>query len=110
MGPSSSSDSARSAPADVNAATAAEPVYDLDRLERAIADLVEENARLRDVEDALQGQLGEKAERILALEGELLEANQRRQDVAKRVDELIAQMDSLDAQLEAAEAGEGSAS
>ena len=51
--------------------------------------------------------MGEKGERILALEGQLLEANQRRQDVAKRIDELIAQMDSLDAQLESADASEG---
>jgi len=29
----------------------------------------------------------------------LLEANQKRQDVAKRIDELVAQLDHLDAQL-----------
>ena len=51
--------------------------------------------------------MGETGERILALEGQLLEANQRRQDVAKRIDELIAQMDSLEAQLESADASEG---
>jgi hypothetical protein len=37
------------------------------------------------------------------LEAQLLEANQRRQDTAKRVDELIAQLDQLDAQLEGSE-------
>ena len=42
-------------------------------------------------------------DRIRALEGEVREANQRRQDVAKRIDELITQMDSLDIQLAAAE-------
>lgn len=35
-----------------------------------------------------------------ALEGQLLEANQRRQDVGKRVDELISQLDHLDGELD----------
>ena len=38
-------------------------------------------------------ELGERDERIRALEAQLLEANQRRQDTAKRIDELIAQLD-----------------
>ncbi|MGH0032511.1 MAG: hypothetical protein ACQGVC_22185 [Myxococcota bacterium] len=80
------------------------PVYDLDRLERAIGALVEENARLREEAASLQHALDEKSGRVIALEGQLLEANQRRQDVAKRIDELIAQMDALDAQLAASEA------
>ena len=33
------------------------------------------------------------------LEEKLLEANQKRQDVAKRIDELVTQLDHLDAQL-----------
>ena len=37
-----------------------------------------------------------------ALEERLIEANQQRQDVAKRVDELIAQLDHLEAQLDPA--------
>ena len=82
-----------------------EPVYDLDRLERAIGALVEENARLREESATLRRSLERESGRVGALEGELLEANQRRQDVAKRIDELIAQMDALDAQLAAAEAG-----
>ena len=82
---------------------AAESVYDLERLERAISALVEENARLRQAQADLRGDHDEKSKRILALEGQLLEANQRRQDVAKCLDELIAQMDSLDAQFEQAE-------
>lgn len=56
----------------------------------------------------MHSEIDEKSERILALEGQLLEANQRRQDVAKRIDELIAQMDSLDAQLQTMEAGDSS--
>lgn len=79
------------------------PAYDLDRLERALSALVDQNARLREESAALRHALDDRGERIRALEGQLLDANQRRQDVIKRVDELIAQMDALDAQLEQAE-------
>jgi chromosome segregation ATPase len=84
-------------------ANSSESIYDLDRLEDAIASLVDQNSRLREERAAIRGELNEKAKRVQTLEGQLLEANQRRQDVAKRIDELVAQMDSLDAQLEAAE-------
>lgn len=45
---------------------------------------------------ALRRDLEHKSQRIRALDGKLLEANQKRQDVAKRIDELIAQIDQLD--------------
>lgn len=45
----------------------------------------------------------EKNGRIRSLEEQLLEANQKRQDVAKRIDELISQLDHLDTQLGAAD-------
>lgn len=83
----------------------AESVYDLDRLERAIVGLVEDNARLREAASAMRHTLDERTARVVQLEGELRESNQRRQDVAKRIDELISQMDALDAQLVSAGAG-----
>ena len=46
----------------------------------------------------------EKTRRIRSLEGQLLEANQRRQDVTKRIDEMIAQLDHLEAQLRKSDA------
>ncbi len=49
--------------------------------------------------DELRDRVSENAARIRSLEEQLLEANQRRQDVAKRIDELIAQLDQLDTQL-----------
>ena len=52
-----------------------------------------ENAKIR-------GELGEAARRIRALDGELIAANQRRQDACKRIDELIAHLDQLDSQLD----------
>ena len=67
---------------DAGAATAAEPVYDIDRLERAIAGLVEENVRLREVEDALTGRLREKEDRILSLADPLSETGLGRRTIA----------------------------
>ena len=77
--------------------------YDWDRLERAVRALVAQQEALRKELRALRGDLGERNHRIRALETQLLEANQRRQDTCKRIDELIAQLDQLDAQLASAE-------
>lgn len=52
-----------------------------------------ENAKIR-------RELGEAARRVRSLDGQLLAANQRRQDASKRIDELIAHLDQLDSQLD----------
>lgn len=77
----------------------ARDTYDYDRLERVVRALVQvyrdqkhENAGLRRKLELSSGQ-------VRSLEGQLLEANQLRQDVAKRVDELIHQLDHLESQL-----------
>lgn len=80
---------------------------DLDRLERAFSALIAQNETLRRERDGLRQDLQRSTTRIAALEGQLLDANQRRKDVAKRIDELIAQIDQLDAQLAAAPALDG---
>ena len=72
-------------------------------MERAVRALVAQQEALRKELRALRGDLGERNHRIRALETQLLEANQRRQDTSKRIDELIAQLDQLDAQLASAE-------
>ena len=77
----------------------AEAAYDLDRLERAVSALIEGVDRLRQENRQLREQLATRAQRIQALENDVRHANQRRQDVAKRVDELIGQIDQIDAQL-----------
>jgi chromosome segregation ATPase len=77
--------------------------YDWDRLERAVRALVAQQEVLRKELSTLRGDLGERNHRIRILETQLLEANQRRQDTSKRIDELIAQLDQLDAQLVSAE-------
>jgi chromosome segregation ATPase len=73
--------------------------YDLERLERAVTALIDSTDRLRQENRLLREQLTSKQQRIQALEGDLRHANQRRQDIAKRIDELIAQIDHLDAQI-----------
>jgi hypothetical protein len=52
----------------------------------------------------LRTALAEGGQRIRTLDSDLIAANQRRQDAYKRIDELIAHLDQLDAQL--LEAGE----
>ena len=73
--------------------------YDWERLEFAVRALVEQQEGLRNVCDSLRGELGGRDDKIRLLEAQLLEANQLRQDTAKRIDELISQLDQLDEQL-----------
>ena len=49
---------------------------------------------------SLRAKLEQQKSRIGVLDGQLLDANQRRQDVVKRIDELIAQIDQLESQLQ----------
>ena len=73
--------------------------FDFGRLERAVDALAEAHRRLRSENAGLRRKVEEKARQIRTLEERMLEANQKRQDVAKRIDELVAQLDHLDAQL-----------
>ncbi len=66
-----------------------------------MAALVEDHRRLRRENAALQVDVDAKTQHAHRLDGKLLEANQRRQDIAKRLDELITQIDQLGAQLDA---------
>ncbi len=66
-----------------------------------IARLVSDHHRVQRENTALRAELEKQRRDLHALDGKLLEANQRRQDVTKRIDELIAQIDQLEAQLDA---------
>ena len=79
-------------------------VFDFERLERVVAALVAAHREVSVENVGLRVRLEEKARGIRSLEGPRLEANQKRQDVSKRIDEMIAQLDHLDAQLASAEA------
>lgn len=77
--------------------------FDFARLERVVTQLAEKQLGLQKVNAELREQLTERDSRVRALEEQLRTANQLRQDVAKRIDELIGQIDQLDAQLESAQ-------
>jgi len=66
-----------------------------------VADLLDRFERLQSENATLRRKVSENNQRIRHLDEQLIEANQRRQDVGKRIDELIAQIDQLDAQFEA---------
>ena len=72
--------------------------YDLDRLARAVRTLVENQQKREQQNVSLRSDVEQKKRRIRELEEQLLAANQRRVEVGKRIDELIAQIDHLDAQ------------
>jgi chromosome segregation ATPase len=74
--------------------------YDFERLEGAVESFVERHQLLRNENAAARVELTQCHQRIRQLEVELRDANQRRQDVGKHIDELIAQIDQLDAQFE----------
>jgi chromosome segregation ATPase len=77
--------------------------FDFARLERVVAKLVEQQGDLQKVNAELRTRLAERDTQVRALEERLRTANQLRQDVAKRIDELIGQIDQLDAELEESE-------
>jgi chromosome segregation ATPase len=77
----------------------ADTTYGFERLERAVTKLVEEHRALRRENARLIRELGDRDHRIGVLEGQILELNQRRQDVGKRIDELISQIEHLDTRL-----------
>ena len=76
-------------------------MFDFARLERAVALLALRHEQLQKTNADLRTGLDERDARIRSLEEELRAANQLRQDVTKRIDELIGQIDQLDAQLDA---------
>ena len=71
--------------------------YDFERLERVVSSSPPPTGTSAPRTQALRRELEQRGQRIRALDGKLLEANQKRQDVVKRIDELIAQIDQLDA-------------
>lgn len=76
----------------------------MDRLERAVQALVESHDRLRREGLTLRAEVARKERRVRELEEQLLDSNQRRQEAGKRIDELISQLDHLDARLARSEA------
>ncbi len=74
----------------------------LERLEAAARSLLARLRLLHESNEALREEVRERDRRIEALESEMRELNQRKRDVAKRIDNLIAQIDRMDANRETA--------
>ncbi|MBW2243996.1 MAG: hypothetical protein JRH01_18605 [Deltaproteobacteria bacterium] len=74
--------------------------YDFERLERALAQLVEQQAQLLVENDTLREQVEDRELRIHRLESELDESNSRRHKAMERLDALITELDRLDEGLE----------
>lgn len=73
------------------------------RLEKAVEGLVGRYRRLAHENAELRRVVAERDHRVRGLEGKILELNQRRQDVAKRVDELIVEIQQVEDRLGVAE-------
>lgn len=71
---------------------------DFEALEAAVAGLVAEFRRVSKEKSELELTLDERDRTIHSLEGKVRELNQRRQDVSKRIDDLITQIDHMDGQ------------
>ena len=73
--------------------------FDLERLERALGALLNRYRAVQEENRKLGRALEEREGRVRTLDGQLLEMNQRRQDAAKRIDDLLSQIDRIDAEL-----------
>lgn len=69
---------------------------DIERLERLVLELVARHDDLRHENKRLAGALGESQRRVGELESALREGNQLRNDVAKRIDDLVGQIDQIE--------------
>ena len=74
-------------------------MLDIERLERAVQALAERHAAVRDENIKLARDVAERDQRIAELEGELRRHNQTRRDVARRIDDLVGQIDELEGRL-----------
>ena len=75
---------------------------DFERLERVVTALVERHRDALRANTQLCELLEERENRLRQADGQILELNQRHQDVAKRIDDLVAQILLLENQLAAA--------
>jgi septal ring factor EnvC (AmiA/AmiB activator) len=72
---------------------------EIDRLERAVLALAERFIGLRDENAKLARDVAERDQLIAQLEAEARHQNQRRRDVAQRIDELVAQIEQVEGRL-----------
>jgi chromosome segregation ATPase len=75
--------------------------YDFERLERAVSELATSHDVLHRENATLREHLEERDGRLQRLEGELASADERRHQIAARLDALIEELDRLDAAYDA---------
>lgn len=69
---------------------------DWERLEKAVLELADRYAALTRDNVELKAALRERDQRIAELEAQLRAGNQLRRDVAKRIDDLVGQIDQIE--------------
>jgi len=69
---------------------------DWERLEKAVLELADRYAALTRDHVELKAALREREQRIADLEAQLRAGNQLRRDVAKRIDDLVGQIDQIE--------------
>ena len=70
-----------------------------ERLEALVRALVDRHRALEDERQQLRAGLKEREARVKALDAQLVDMNQTRRDAAKRIDELITQLDQVEAEI-----------
>jgi septal ring factor EnvC (AmiA/AmiB activator) len=74
-------------------------VSQFERLEALVRALVDRHRALEDERQQLRAGVKERETRIKALDAQLVDMNQTRRDAAKRIDELITQLDQVEAEV-----------
>ena len=80
-----------------------------ERLEALVRSLVDRHRTLASSQRQLRERVAQRDARIKALDAQLVQSNQCRRDAAKRIDELIAQLDRVEAAVTRRLAGGGQA-
>ena len=70
-----------------------------ERLETLVRAMVDRHRALEEERQKLRAGLKEREARIKALDAQLVDMNQTRRDAAKRIDELITQLDQVEAEV-----------
>ena len=71
-----------------------------ERLEELVRDLADRHVRLKQEHATLRRTLADREARLRALDADLRDANQCRQDAVKRIDDLCAQLERVEADLD----------
>lgn len=70
-----------------------------ERLEALVRTLVDRHQTLAASQRQLRERVAQRDARIKALDTQLVQSNQQRRDAAKRIDELLAQLDRVEAEI-----------